>query len=311
MTQTKKFLTIEHTIHFVMIAFALASVGNVAAFFRENHHDLFVSYMMATALGTAVATSAIMLTKIDMVKQWHRFVAVALMVLALSAISGFVQMQGYLLHGLSLEVSLVMGFGIVFCGECLTAIALSLYNAAERRRMIDEADSGLELKLAETFAKTLSQIDTNKSAEYMQQHVDKIIRYKVHQLAAKYVPGLDQEQPEQAEPPAAAAKPVRKFGKESLPIANEKRSAMQQERHGLIRKFFAERSHGRNVEIRQYLEAKGVQALGDTIRKDLNTLGASFNNGIWSMADVAMMIYPDTFHNVEEDDININSNGVY
>lgn len=180
-------ITIERIVHLVMATFALASVSNVTSFFVATEHHPIVALLMALALGTAVATTAIMLTMIDMVKQRTRYVAVGCMVLALVGVSGFVQTQGYLLHGLSLAVSAAMGFGIVFSGECLTAIALSLYQAAERRRKIDEADSGLELKLAEAFADTMDAVDTANSAKYIQRHIDKIVRTKADELVSKYV----------------------------------------------------------------------------------------------------------------------------
>lgn len=181
-------LTIEKTVHAVMCTFAAASVANVTAYFISTNHHPIVALLMATALGTAVATTAIMLTMVDMVKQRNRYIAIGCMVLALVGISGFVQMQGYLLHGLSNLVSAAMGFGIVFSGECLTAIALSLYQAAERRRKIDEADSGLELKMAETFADTLDAIDTASSAKYLQRHVDSIVKHRADKLVRQYIP---------------------------------------------------------------------------------------------------------------------------
>lgn len=180
-------LTIERTVHIVIATFALASVSNVSSFFIATDHHPIIALLMAIALGTAVATTAIMLTMIDMVKQRGRYIAVGVMVLCLVGISGFVQMQSYLMHGLSMTVSAAMGFGIVFSGECLTAIALSLYQAAERRRKIDEADQGLELKLAQAFADTLDAVDTAKSAKYLQRHIDQIVRHKADQLVAQYI----------------------------------------------------------------------------------------------------------------------------
>ncbi|MEM7133678.1 MAG: HTH domain-containing protein [Chloroflexota bacterium] len=183
-----KHVSIERSVHAVMVVFALASIGNVSAFFISTHHHGIVAFFMALALGAGVATSAIMLTKIDMVKQRRRYIAVGGVTLTMVFVSGFVQTQNYIAHGLTMGVSAAMGFGIVFAGECLTAIGLSLYQAAERRRKIDEADSGLELKLAETFADTLDAVDTTKSAAYIQRHLDRIVRHKADEMVAQYVP---------------------------------------------------------------------------------------------------------------------------
>lgn len=184
----KQHISIERTIHGVMVAFALFSVGNVASFFTDTGHYLAVSFIGAIALGTAVAATAIMLTGIDMVKQTHRYVAMFAIVHIAVIVSGYVQMQNYVAHGMTFASAAAMGFAIPWFGECLTAIGLSLYQAAERRRKIDDADHGLELKLAEAFADVLDAVDSEKSVRHVQRHIDTIIKHKADKLLQQYIP---------------------------------------------------------------------------------------------------------------------------
>lgn len=273
-------MTIERTIHLVMATFALASVSNVTSFFITTEHHPIVATLMALALGTAVATSAIMLTMIDMVKQWPRYVAVGLMVLALVGISGFVQTQNYLSHGLSTAVSATMGFGIVFSGEVLTAIALSLYQAAEKRRKIDDADQGLELKLAETFADTLNAVDTANSVKYLQRHMDKIIKHKADQLVAKYVPVADIEDtansPQKAlkstnaEPDNEAATAMNQAKRDASILS--RRESADQRRSVLLKLLSTEYVGAKIDDLNQSELARQLDTSTRTIKRDIEAL---------------------------------------
>lgn len=184
----KEYITIDRSIHLVMVAFAFGSITNVYSYFVNSGHDMVASIALAVALGTALATSAIMATKMNMRKETLSFTAVLSMVLVIGLVSGYIQMQGYIQHGVAELEASIMGFGVPLAGEFLLALAFAIYTGAARRTKIHEADSALELRVAESVADVMAMVDVSSSAKYVERKIATVIRYKADQMLSHYIP---------------------------------------------------------------------------------------------------------------------------
>lgn len=169
---------IEHVIHAVMVIFAVASLGNVAAFINTAHGNRLVAYSLGAALGAVLVVSAIMLTKIDRQHEPETFVTVAVIVAVSAALSGTVQFWAYRAH-LSTSQAILLGYGVPIVGEACLAYAASLYTQAQRRAVIRSATDGTQERIAEIIAESLSDIDVTAVRGQVQATVRRIVAAQV------------------------------------------------------------------------------------------------------------------------------------
>jgi len=178
---TRKLFTIETAVHAVMIAFAGASVANIASLFVEGGHSI-VGWVLGSALGFALVAVSIMATKIDRQQEPTAFRYMVIAVTALALLSGAIQSKAYALH-LSLTWAVILGYGMPLCGEALLAFATAEYSAAYRRKRIRSATDGSKERIAEAIAEALSDIDVSEVKSDVQRQVKSIVKYQVGQIA--------------------------------------------------------------------------------------------------------------------------------
>ena len=131
---------------------------------------------------------AIMATKINMRKEILSFASVLTMVLAIGLVSGYIQTQGYMAHGVQSSQAAIMGFGVPLAGEFLLALALAIYIGAIKRTKIHDADTALEVKVGEAIADVMTQIDVSSSAKYVEKKIATVVRFKADEMLAQWIP---------------------------------------------------------------------------------------------------------------------------
>lgn len=179
----RKIFTVEHFVHAIIVAFACASVANIASLFKEAGHSE-VGYALGAALGFALVAVSIMATKIDRDAEPLAFRAALVTATALAILSGAIQSRAYSLH-LPLQWAVLVGFGIPICGEVLLAFVAAEFDAASRRKRIRVAAEGSREKIADAIAEAMSDVDVSEVKADVEKQVKIIVRHQVKSIAAE------------------------------------------------------------------------------------------------------------------------------
>ncbi len=182
-----KLLTIETTVHLVMITFALVSLGNVSSFMREAHGTELVAWALGAALGTVLVVTAVMLTRIDRTQDTEAFWTLAVIVGVCAGLSGTIQFWAYSAHMPTYQAA-VFGFGLPVIGEALLAYGASIFHEADRRRRIRLATEGTAEAVASAVADALSDVDVTKVRKYVERRVDGLTRAIVDGVIDELMP---------------------------------------------------------------------------------------------------------------------------
>lgn len=279
----KNYLTIDNSVHAVMVAFAFGSVANVYNYFAGAGHDVIASAAMAIALGTALATSAIMATKINMRKERFSFASVLGMVLVVGLVSGYIQTQGYIAHGVAATQAAIMGFGVPLAGEFLLALALAIYTGAIKRTKIHEADTALEVRVGESIAEVMQAVDVSSSAKYVEKKIATVIRHKADEMLSAYIPATDKDDTAKVEPTKPEVSRINGFTNE---VGVNSRDAKRQERLALVNGLLVSNDYVTVAQCTDALSAAGHnEGIGNqTIRGYLTECGAeTVGRGKWAL----------------------------
>lgn len=180
-----KGLTIEHFVDGVMVIFALASVGNVSEYMIAHGHNHVTAYGVGIALGFGLVAASILLARLapsDGRPFWFMLVAVSVFGL----LSGTVQSFAYLEHRPGDPfAAYLQGFGFPLVGECLLAVAMSVYTEAQKQKRLNASDDQLNERINEFLNKSLDDVDLSKLAQYIERQVGLIVRNKIDALVAQ------------------------------------------------------------------------------------------------------------------------------
>lgn len=184
---------IEDLVHLIMVVFALASIGNIGEYLNANGHNWLTANGIALALGGVLVALSIMLSRTDYDREWSTFLWMFIATLAVALLSGTVQMWAYEEHTTPWRAFL-QGYSFPIVGECLLAVASSMYSAAERRRRVRDAASHTQIRVAEAMAEALSHVDVSKAKDYVERGVNRIVRAQIDHVVREMLPVLNTEQ---------------------------------------------------------------------------------------------------------------------
>ena len=182
MKAVQKFLTVEHFVDAVMIVFALASVGNVREYMSAHGHNAVTAYGVGVALGFGLVAASVLLARLspgDGKPFWFMLVATV----TFGLLSGTVQSFAYLEHrpGDPLAAYL-QGFGFPLIGECLLAVAMSVYTDAQRQKRLNASDDQLNERINGFVNESLDSVDLSKMTKYIEQQVGLIVRSRIDNI---------------------------------------------------------------------------------------------------------------------------------
>lgn len=198
----KKHFTIETLVHGIMVAFALASLGNVYEFLRSAGHPTEVAWAFSVAIGLSLVTISIMLTKTDRQAEPTAFAWLAVAGSALGLLSGSLQMSTYSQH-LTGAWPVVLGFGGPICGEVLLAIASAEFSKARRRAEYRNVGERIEGAVSTFLVEATSTMDRGLIQKHVERTINQMARQAVDSVSSKALRYYDNT-PAQNEQPAAS-----------------------------------------------------------------------------------------------------------
>lgn len=249
-------------IHTTMLAFAVASLGNVHSFFSSAGHPDEVAWSLAIALGSALVTLSIMLTEIDRDADTQAFFWLLATALLLGAISGSLQMAVYQQH-LAWQWAVLLGFGIPLGGEVCLAFATSAYLKARERERFRNMSGSIETAVADYLERALAAFDPAVIEQHVERTINRLTRLAMDSVAAQALRfyATDEALLEADDTPETAGG----FGPQNLKKAQAARAAtleaQTEARKAAILKLLA----GESLSITTIADTLGIHR--DTARK--------------------------------------------
>lgn len=186
MKTLQKTFTIEHFVDLVMAIFALASVGNIAEYMVVHDHNPVTSYGVACALGFGLVAVSVLLARIPPSDtSTFRFMLAA--TIAFGLLSGTMQFLAYWEHGQNMITAAIQGFGFPLIGECLLAVAMSIYTEAQKRKRLLASDDAMNERINEFLNQSLDDVDLSKMTKYIEQQVGLIVRNKIDNIVQQRI----------------------------------------------------------------------------------------------------------------------------
>lgn len=177
-----KFLTLEHFVDTVMVVFAVASVGNIAEYMLGHNHNIFTAYGVAGALGFGLVAISVLLARIPPSDK-GTFTFMLIATVAVGLLSGAVQSNAYLEHRSDDKfTAYLFGFGFPIIGECLLAVAMSVYTEAQKRKRLTASDDAMNERINEFLNNSLDGVDLSKMTLYIEKQVGAIVRNKIDNI---------------------------------------------------------------------------------------------------------------------------------
>ncbi|MCB0099839.1 MAG: winged helix-turn-helix domain-containing protein, partial [Caldilineaceae bacterium] len=277
-------------VHLSMILCAFGSVANIFYSFRVMNHGVVPSAILAVGLGLGLALSAIMASTIP-TSQTGRFAFAVCATLAMAAMSGGIQTAGYLSHGIGLNWSLFYGFGVPIATEVLLAIDLSVKHLADRARVLDEADGLLELRINESIADALADLDLSTARRHVEREAVSLIRAKTSVAIARMMPDVVQPvdaEAVQIEPRAvvemnaaavqnAEIEPKLNAETDWVDQGNTARSNAKAERMAALIDFYADNPNASQADAADHIGRS--KATVNSYLRELEDAGRVFVNG--------------------------------
>lgn len=149
-------------IHTLMIVAAVASYGNVEAFFNSAHTNGTTSKSLAIVLGIALVVASSRLSKMDFARlRYDRNMQfVVSIAVALAIVSGLIQTYEYLKH-YNVAIAISLGFGIPVLLEVAPAATVALLKAIESTQRTENLRRTVEERMANALETAVQQIDTD------------------------------------------------------------------------------------------------------------------------------------------------------
>lgn len=185
MKTLRKIVTLEHFVDAVMAVFAIASVGNISEYMVGHNHNVFTAYGVGSALGFGLVAISVLLARIPPSKS-GTFVFMLLATVAVGLLSGAVQSNAYLEHRPDDRfTAYLFGFGFPLIGECLLAVAMSVYTEAQRKKRMNASDEALNERINQYMSEAMSNVDLTKMTAHLEQKVTQIVKSKIDSVAAQ------------------------------------------------------------------------------------------------------------------------------
>lgn len=261
-------------IHATMLSFAVASLGNVHAFFSGAGHPDEVAWALAIALGSALVTLSIMLTHIDRETDGQAFFWLLATALLLGAISGSLQMHVYEAH-LPRNWAVVLGFGIPLGGEVCLAFATSAYLKARDRERFKSMSGSIENAVVDHLEHALAGFNPEIIAGHVERTINKLTRLAMDSVATR---ALSYYQTDPAETPdhRDTLPQITTNGTDGLGAANDARQQLVDHRHRAIVELCSSYGAMSAPELSERLQtALNIQVSAQTVRHDCNALEQS------------------------------------
>lgn len=169
--------------HLLMIAFAVASLGNIKDFFMTLHAGLQVAWGLGIALGGALVIMAALLSEMAWNPKDSRFRVVGGVTLALSLLSGSIQAWAYSQH-MDGWAAAGLGFSLPIVGELGLSFALSAYNKAMANRRVEEAQTKLADGVRDMISAAVEAIDRAKVQAQVDRATNVIVRAVVNNVVS-------------------------------------------------------------------------------------------------------------------------------
>jgi len=186
MKAVQKLLTIEHFVDAVMVVFALASVGNIAEYMVGHGHNPVTAYGVGVALGFGLVAVSVLLARIPPSDRGtFRFMLIA--TVAVGLLSGAVQFLAYWEHGQTVITAGIQGFGFPLIGECLLAVAMSIYTEAQKRKRLSASDDAMNERINMFVNQSLDDVDLSKMTTYIERQVGLIVRNKIDNIVQQRI----------------------------------------------------------------------------------------------------------------------------
>lgn len=190
----RKYLTIEHSTHLLILLFTLTSWANIKAFLVGAGHDWLAAALLSGALGAALAVISLALTKIDLATERQTFNALVTVGAGLALLSGALQASEYSRHlSTAWAVALgiisgalqsdtyaqhltgawpyLLGYGVPLVGEVGLSLASSLFSKAQRRSELRAVNAKIEAAIITNLDTAIESFDPSQ----IQRRIDKTL----------------------------------------------------------------------------------------------------------------------------------------
>lgn len=183
-TTTGNFWSFKTLAHGVMIAFAVASLGNVRAFLMGGGHDEGVAWALGLALGTGLVVVSIMLSQIDRNTDSSAFNWLLGTGIVLGLVSGGVQAAEYAKH-LHIAWAIVLGFSVPLGGEVLLAVGVAFYERAKERERFRNTAATIERAVADRVENAIGTMEPTVIQKHVERTVNGLARLAVDSVATQ------------------------------------------------------------------------------------------------------------------------------
>jgi hypothetical protein len=171
-------------VHAILVAFAVASLGNVHAFFSTAGHPNEVAWALAIALGASLVTLSVMMTQLDRESDPQAFQWLLMTAVLLGFISGSLQMAVYRTH-LPLVWAVLLGFGIPIGGEVLLSWATAAYMKARDRERFRNMSGSIESAVADHLENALASFDPELIRQHVERTINQLVRLAMDSVSAQ------------------------------------------------------------------------------------------------------------------------------
>lgn len=280
-----RLLTLEHFVDSIMIIFAVASVGNIAEYMSGHNHNPFTAYGVAGALGLGLVAISVLLARISPSDRWtFGFMLVA--TLAVALLSGAVQSMAYLEHRPDDKfAAYLFGFGFPLVGECLLALAMSIYNEAQRKKRLAASDDAMNERINHFLNRSLDDVDLSKMTVYIEKQVGLIVRNKIDGIVSqrltqaqlgRSLPEVGRSLPEvgptSPNQDAQDADITTKAADKLVELNEAKQRKVGERRDAVVRIIAAVGPMGAPDLVEKLAEDCGIKASAQTVRDDCAAL---------------------------------------
>jgi len=180
----KHLFTIEGMAHSVMIAFAAASLSNVAQFFLSSGHTAPTAWALGVALGGVLVACSIMLTSVDRQANRQEFKLLVIAATAAALVSGGIQSAEYAKH-LPMWAAVLLGVSLPLLGEVLLALAVAGFIRARAGEEFRNVGALVESSVVAILKDSVATMDRSAIEKHVERSINGLARQAVTSVTAR------------------------------------------------------------------------------------------------------------------------------
>lgn len=178
----------KHLAHAVMLAFASASLFNIAAFFTTLENNIYLAWSLAVAMAAVLVVMAALLSELNWNLADAKFCTVLAVTVGLTIVSGSIQGAAYADH--AGWAGWLLGFALPGLGELGLALAISAYNRSLDGREVTEAQRQLATGVRSHLVSAIANVDKSIIEKQVNRAVATVTKELVDSVVADMVTEL-------------------------------------------------------------------------------------------------------------------------